>query len=263
MLKQSEYANVVRLMTALLLFQLAARALAETPVVPCAGQRIEFPSVGAEIAIRVFKEADVAGWKPPACTRWPSEKFEFIGTAAASFHHKGDATELARRFGAISEYAAMRYFSPSRQAWRELSFEASALRDANRANRRGDFTAAELVPGTARYFWQRGATEAPRPLPGSIELVNRLDILELTPDRLVVGVTSEPGSIALVMRLGPGDIRVVYFLERDQNARDVWRYFAITSLAGIAALRADNFYRASARGVFRYTAGLPAEVGAP
>lgn len=241
----------------------AVPALAETPVVPCAGQRIEFPSVGAEPMIRIFKETDIADWKPPACTGWPAEKFEFIGTAAASFHHNGDAMELARRYGAISEYAAMRYFSPRRQAFRELSFEAFALQDANPAHKRDDFTVAELVPGSPRYFWQRGATEAPSPLPGSINLVNRIDILERTPDRLVVAVTSEPGSVALIMRLARGDIRVVYFLERDQNAHGMWHYFALTSLAGIAALGADNFYRASARAVFRHTAGLPAEVRAP
>ena len=254
---------MVRLATALLLFGLAAPAPAETPLLPCAGQRIGFPPVDAEPTIRIFKETDLAGWTPPACTGWPAEKFEFVGTAAASFRHNGDAIELARRYGAISEYAAMRYFSPSRQAWRELSFEAFALKDANPANKRGDFTAAEFVPGIAHYFWQRGATEAPRPFPGSIDLVNRIDVLERTPDRLVVVVTSEPGTVAVVMRLGRGDIRVVYFLERDENARDVWHYFALTSLAGIAALGADNFYRASARGVFRHTAGLPAEVAAP
>jgi hypothetical protein len=261
--KQSDHASVVQLSTALLLFGIAAPALAETPVVPCAGQRIEFPAVGAEPVIRIFKETDVAGWKPPACTGWPAEKFEFIGTAAASFRHNGDAMELARRYAAISEYAAMRYFSPRRRAWRELSFEAFALRDANPASKRRDFTPAEFVPGTPRYFWQRGATEAPPPLPGSIDLVNRIDILERTPDRLVVAVTSEPGTVTVVMRLSRGDFRVVYFLERDQNTHDGWHYFALTSLAGIAALGADNFYRASARGVFRHTVGLPAEVRAP
>jgi hypothetical protein len=256
-------ANVIRRTAALLLLGLAAPALAETPVVPCAGQRIDYPPVGAEPIIRIFKDANVAGWKPPACTGWPDEIFEFIGTAAASFRHDGETMDLAHRYGAISGYAAMRYFSPRRQAWRELSFGAFALRDANPASRRSDFTAAEIVPGTARYFWQRGATEAPPPLPGSIDLVNRLDTFERTPDRLVVAVTSEPGSVAIVMRLSRGDIRVVYFLERDRNSRDVWRYFALTSLAGIAALGADNFYRASARGVFRHTAGLPPEVRAP
>jgi hypothetical protein len=206
---------------------------------------------------------DVVGWKPPACTRWPEQKFEFIGTTAASFRHNGDAIELGRRYGAISEYAAMRYFSPRRQAWRELSFEAFALRDPNPSSKRGDFTAAELAPGTSRYFWQRGATEAPPPFPATVELVNRIDILERSPDRLVVAVTNEPGAVAVVMRLSRGDMRVVYFLDRDQNAHDVWHYFALTSLAGIMALSADDFYRASARGVFRHTAGLPPEVRAP
>jgi hypothetical protein len=96
-----------------------------------------------------------------------------------------------------------------------------------------------------------------------MDLVNRIEVLERTPDRLVVAVTSEPGSVALVMRLGRGDIRVVYFLEREQNSQEVWRYFALTSLAGVAALGADNFYRSSARAVFRHTAGLPAEIKAP
>ena len=256
---RTNHANVVRLSTALLLLGLAAPALAETPALPCAGARIEFPAVDAEPSIRIFKGTDLAGWKPPACTGWPAEKFEFVGTIAASFRHNGDATELARRYGAISEYAAMRYFSPSRQAWRELSFEAFALRDANPSHKRADFAAAELIPGAARYFWQRGATEAPSPLPGSIDLVNRIEVLERSPDRLVVAVTSEPGTVAVVMRIARGDIRVVYFLDRDRNARDVWRYFALTSLGGIVAISADNFYRASARGVFRHTAGLPAQ----
>ena len=117
--------------------------------------------------------------------------------------------------------------------------------------------------GDARYCWQRGATEAPPPFPGSIDLVNRIDVLERTLDRLVVAATSELSTVALLLRLGRGDIRVLYFLERDQNVRDMWQYFALTGLAGIAALGADNFYRASARGVFRHTAGLPAEVRAP
>lgn len=251
---------LVRLITALLLFGLAIPARTETPVVPCPGLRMEFPPVGAEPTIRIFKAADLAGWKPPACTKWAAEKFEFIGTAAASFRHTGDAIELARRYGAISEYAAMRYFSPSRQAWRELSFGASALRDPNPANKRDDFTVSEFVPGIAHYFWQRSATEAPAPFPSTIDLVNRIDVLERTPDRLVLAVKSEPATVALIMRLDRGDFSVVYFLERDQNTRDVWHYFALTSLAGIAALGADNFYRASARGVFRHTVGLPAEV---
>lgn len=263
MQKHDKYVNVVQLIVALLFLVLSASAFADSPVIPCAGQRIEFPPVGAEPAIRIFDEADVSDWKPPSCTGWPTEKFEFIGTAAASFRHSGDTMELSRRYATISEYARMRYFSPRRQAWRELIFQAFALRDANPANKRDNFSVAEFVPGTPLYFWQLGATEAPPPLPGSINLINRIDILERTPNRLVVAVTSEPGSIAIVMRLARGDIRVVYFLERDQNVPDVWHYFALTSLAGVAALGADNFYRASARGVFRYTAGLPAEVGAP
>jgi len=255
--------DVVRLTTALLLLGLACSALAETPAVPCAGLRITFPPAGAEPIIRIFKEGDISDWKPPACTRWPAEKFEFVGTIAATFRHNGDAAELARRYAAISEYSAMRYFSPRRQAWRELSFDAFALQDANPASKRGDFTAPEFAPGSEHYFWQRGATEAPPPFPGSVDLVNRIDVLERTPDRLVVAVTSEPGSIAFILRLGRGDIRVVYFLERDQSDHGMWRYFALTSLAGIAALGADDFYRASARAVFRHTAGLPAEVKAP
>lgn len=261
--KQNSCSNVVRLVAALLLLRLYAPALAEMPVVPCGSAPIGFPGVDVEPSTRIFKEADLTGWKPPACTGWPAGPFEFIGTIASSFRFEGDTTELVRRYGAISEYAAMRYFSPRRQAWRKLSFDAFALRDANPLNKRGDFAVAELVPGAAHYFWQRGGTEAPPPLPGTIDLVNRIDVVERTPDRLVIAVTSEPGTVGLVLHLGRGDISVVYFLERDQNERGVWRYFAITSLAGIAARGADNFYRASARGVFRHTAGLPAEVRAP
>lgn len=244
----------------LLFFTLVPPALAEMPVLPCAGQRVEFPVVGTPALIRVYKEADIADWKPPACTGWAAEKFEFIGTLAANFRHSGDTTELLQRYAAISDYAAMRYFSPRRQAYRALAFSASALQDASPLSKRGDFSAAELMSGTPHYFWQRGATEAPPPLPGSIDLVNRIDILERTPDRLVVAVGSEPGTVALVMRLARGDIRNVYFLERDPDNRELWHYFALTSLSGIAALGADDFYRASARGVFRHTVGLPAEV---
>jgi hypothetical protein len=159
--KRSKRRNVVQLTTALLLSGLAAHALAETPVLPCDGTRIEFPPVDAEPIIRIFKQADVAGWKPPACTGWPAKNFEFIGVAAASFRYNGDETELARRYGAISEYAAMRYFSPRRQTWRELSFEAFALRDAKPANKRG-VTSRSRGAGSGQRFQEDGGGESRR-----------------------------------------------------------------------------------------------------
>lgn len=254
---------MIRLAAGLMLFPFATAALADLPAVPCAGAQVAFPPVAAEPVIRIFKKPALANWTPPSCTGWPSGPFEFVGTAAASFRHDGDALELVRRYGAISGYAAMRYFSPRRQAWRELFFDAFALRDVNPTSRRGDFSIAELSPGVVRYFWQRGANEAPPPLPSTTDLVYRMEVFARTPDRLVIAVTSEPGSVAVVMRLARGDIRILYFMERDLATPDTWRYFALTSLSGVAALGADDFYRASTRGVFRHTAGLPAEVKAP
>jgi hypothetical protein len=97
--------------------------------------------------------------------------------------------------------------------------------------------------------------------PRSVRLVNRVDVLEASPERVVISVVNEPATL-LLLRLNRGDIRVLYFFDHEAGT-DVWRYFTVTSLKGLAATSPPEFLRNSARAIFRYSAGLPTDVPAP
>lgn len=237
----------------------AARG-ADAPAVPCAGGQPAFPPLDAEPIVAVVHGGELGVWTPPACTAWPAGKFDLLGTTTARFRFAGDAAGLLPRFAEVSHYPAIRYWSPSRDQRWPLAFEAFALTDADAGHARADFTAAELRPGTPLYFWWRMATERRIPGLGTVALVNRIDVLELTAGRLVLGITSEPARVALLLTLHRGDIRTLYVIESEPDTPDVWRYFTLTGLSGLAAADADDFVRNSARGIFRYTAGLAAEV---
>ena len=185
-----------------------ARA-ADAPIVPCVGAKPTFPPLGAEPMVRIVHGDELGVWAPPLCTGWPAGKVDLLGVTTARFRHAGDINGLVHQFGDVSMYTTMRYWSPSRMKWWPLSFEAFALNDNNRGHRRADFTIDEFMPGKPLYFWQRAATEVRIPLLTTVELVNRIDVLELSPDRLVVNVTSEPTSFALVWTLHRGDRKSV------------------------------------------------------
>lgn len=229
---------------------LAAAKAAVTVAVPCEGPPVAYPAVGEPPAIQVLYYDELGPrWAPPRCAGWQPANVAFLIATAGRFHHTGGVEEVAKRLGKISDYNEILYWSHTRQAWRPLMPEAFALAGPDPEKKRGDFTAAEMLAGDPRYFWQSA----------SGKFAYRVQVRESDANRLVIEMENITGLQVLFLPVfKPGDARMLYFIEREDG--DVWRYYAMIAVSGpfAAVVRSghESFVN-RAGGIFRYFAGIP------
>jgi hypothetical protein len=218
--------------------------------VPCEAPGVAYPAVGEAPDIRVHYYDELGPrWAPAACAGWKPANVAFLVVTAGKFHHSGGVEEIAVRLGKISDYNEIRYWSHTRQAWRPLMPEAFALSGPDPAERRADFTAAEMLKGDPHYFWQSAAGK----------FAYRVQVREGDARRLVIEMENITGFQALFLPVfKPGDARILYFIE--QEAGDVWRYYALIAVsgpfAGILRSGHESFIN-RAGAIYRYFSGIP------
>ena len=250
-----------RLCVLLLTISLSRPSAAQTAGIrpPCGGP--PSPSY-AEIAepptVEIWKEGNPGPrWEPPACTGWDSGRFDLVVAVSARFRrHDGIETVLSR-FGAVSRWTGVRYWSVTRKRWQDLVVDAHALDGPDGKQPRADFAPDEMRAGRDLYF-----SQAHR---GSGSVVYRLRVLERLVDRLVLETENVTAVRVLAMPLfRPGTLRTLYFIER--AAPDVWSYY---SLAGVdrgsnpVSQGHEASYVNRAVAVFRHVAGLPTDQEPP
>jgi uncharacterized protein DUF6675 len=183
--------------------------------------------------------------------------FTTLVSTVARFRYAWDAEGLLRRIGAISQLAGMRYWSTTHKQWQTLILEAHALTDLQHAQRREDFTFAEMKEGKVLYFEQVDNLSG--------RAIYRMHVAEASADRLVFNVENVTTMrYLLIPILRPGEIQSVYFLDRESD--NVWRYYSMVRTAKTAnGLIAGNQSSSINRAVAFYRAlvGIPAEQEPP
>lgn len=229
------------------------------PQPPCGGEPVPaYPALSDSAIAKSWSKSDFGrDWNPPACTAWSGAGFTTLVSTVARFRYAWGAEALLGRIGAISQLAGMRYWSTTHKQWQTLILEAHALTDLQHAQRREDFTFAEMKEGKALYFEQvdnltgRG--------------IYRMHVAEASADRLVFNVENVTTMrYLLIPILHPGEIQSVYFLDRESD--DVWRYYSMVRTAKTAnGLIAGNQSSSVNRAVafYRALAGIPAEQEPP
>lgn len=186
-----------------------------------------------------------AGWKPPACLGWSSENTRLAVALAGDFRFDGTVDDLLARFSAFSAYKSIRYWSTSKQGWRNLVSDAGP-----------DLKASALVPGSSFDYFENGRAG---------RTVYRLRILERTPARAVVASENvTPIRTALVTAFDPGALQSVTFLDR--RGSGVWSYYQIVRAgqgASSLALGSEASYVNRAAALYRYVAGIPTDQEPP
>jgi hypothetical protein len=204
------------------------------------------------------QDALPAGWRPADCLGPLSDAPALIVAIAAQFRAVGDASEILRRFGAISQLTRVRYWSVTDRDWKDLVTRASALTGADAKTRRADFTAAELASGRALYFMQRDNRSS-----GAV--VYRMIARAPTSDRVVVEIENvTPVRFYLLPVFPIGGLRVTYFLER--SGADDWAYYSFTAAAKGAssiALESERSFINRAVAAYRQIAGIPTDQAPP
>ena len=156
---------------------LGAAADGAGPQPPCAAESDPpYPDLQHSPATKVWDRSSLGrDWMPPACLGWSAPGFTTLVSTVARFHATG-MEGLLQRIGGISGLTGMRYWSTTRQSWRTLIVSASAL-VGPRGGSRPDFSAADLAPGSIRYFQQSDSLSG--------KATYRMQMVSVSPDRLV------------------------------------------------------------------------------
>ena len=251
--------TMTRLAFSVMLLGLAYGRAQGGPQPPCeTAPYPSYPDLNNSPVVKAWSESGLGhDWRPPACTGWTTVGFSTLITTVARFRYAWGAQGLLRHIGAVSELAGTRYWSTTHQQWRTLIVDAYASTGSQPAQRRADFTIAEMQTGSVLYLEQTDN------LSGSA--VYRMHIAEASADRIVFDVENVSlMRYSFVTLFHPGDMQSVYFLDRESD--NVWRYYSIAR-TGRNASRLTTGHDASsinrAVAFYRSLVGIPTDQEPP
>jgi hypothetical protein len=236
---------------------LGAPADASGPQPPCGAEsNPPYPDLQQSPAIKVWDRSSLGrDWTPPACLGWSAPGFTTLISTVARFHATG-MEGLLQRIGDISGLTGVRYWSTTHQSWRTLIVNALAL-EGPAGGGRPDFSAAELTPGSIRYFQQSDSLSG--------KATYKMQMVNITADRLVFETENTTGlHYMLLPMFPPHQLQAIYFLDRESPG--VWRYYSIARTGKEASsLAAGHDASAVNRAVafFRYFTGIPTDQEPP
>lgn len=231
----------------------AAAHAASEPRIDCgaaAGTTTQHPTVG------IWFGDDLAAWLPPACTGWAARRFTVLVETNGETALTGEPTALLARLARISDLTTIRYWSTTRDRWRDLIPDATALSGPDPATRRPDFGEAELRAG-AIYFWQEENT----PL-GAVTY--RMATRVVDARTVVVEINNAlPARATLFASVPPGHHEFLYrFHRRDDGRWSLYGLMRSGSGPRLIARAGRKSYGNRAVALFRYLAGERTD-GAP
>ena len=229
------------------------------PQLPCGAE--PYPPLaapGAPPNVRAWRGAAARDWQPPACTGWTRSGFDILVGVAGSFRHDGEIDALLARAGGYAAKKNIRYWSVTEKAWKPLVTEVWALNGADPAQRRADFTAAEVAKGRELYFAQSDNRS-------SAKAVYRDRVLQADRERLMVARENiTPVKMMLITLFEPGDLQIFYVVER--RAPGVWGFYGLTRTrmaSSLLPLGDEGSYVNRAVAFYRHMAGIPTDQEPP
>lgn len=243
-------------MAVLALVLLHPASAADGPIAPCvAGAADMRPAYGP-----VDGAPNLAWWRDivipeGGCLGEIRGHMELVVALAGRFHDPRTLEDMARRMGAISQTVGLRYWSVTDADWRTLLSEAFALSAPDVAQRRADFSAAELLSGRSLYTAQRDTR--------STDLnVYQLRARRVDPHRLVLESRNRTPIRFLVFELfEPGTLQVIHILDR--LGPNLWAYYTLSAVRR-GTLESDprSMINRSAA-YYRFLRGVPADRDPP
>ena len=221
----------------------------EMPAPPCAGAPMPaYPSAPDTVTINVWLDQQgLEDWRPPACLDWQEKPATALIAVSGRFRHDGTLKDLLTRLGAVSQYTSIRYWSWSKQRWRNLFENTVALSAPVRTAERPDFKADEFREDCQLFILQNET--------GAVgEVIQRVSVIERTEDGIEIGITNlSAARVAFLELFDPGGSEMRLWIQRE--ADDRWTYYSLTRLSGAALLAHPDLkrsYVSRAKAMFRY-----------
>ncbi|HZT18537.1 MAG TPA: DUF6675 family protein [Dongiaceae bacterium] len=212
------------------------------------------PGAPPNIAIWTKDEPDAA-MAASGCPVWKAWRSDLVVALAGSFPYDGSASGLLARFGAISAFRGIRYWSVTDGRWQTLISAAIALDGPDRDRPRGDFSPAEMERGQPLYFEEKD-NRSSRPV------VYEESLRELRDDRFVLEVENVSAvRLFLLPLFAPGDLQSLYLLER--LAPGVWGFYSLAGVRQGPFGGGPGSYVNRAVAVYRHILGIPTDQDPP
>ena len=203
---------------------LCAAQTAAAPATDCAVEDMprRFAGSGFRVGLWLggFDEAAKA-----ACVEEDGRPWDVVAIAEALFDAPGGVDEVLGRVGRISAYRSIRYWSDTRERWRELVLEAYPVASLEGRRRQPvDLPPAMLSEGSSFLIYQKENTPAE-------ELIYQVTVERRRPDALVVSAANavEIGFLGLTV-FAVGDYAFRHSFERGADGR--WRYRGLAAERG-------------------------------
>jgi hypothetical protein len=222
-----------------------------------AGLEARYPPLDASPIAQVLPDSrDSAAPPGAACFEKTSVAASWV-TVASVIRTADSPNTVIGRFGAISELLTVQYWSTTEHKWRPLVSSASAILRAESAQRRGDYSAAELASGEPRYYRVTDTRSAHAS-------TYRLRLREVEGGRVVVETSNAAAIKEWGVTLYAADgLDTWYFL--NERSPGVWAYYSITRVLPASFLAAghEKSYINRAVALYRHYMHLPTDTEPP
>ena len=221
---------------------------------PCQGApQPAYSHPGNAPAIAAWSESDAnrAAWQASPCLHWTGGRTRMVTALAASLR-ASSMEDLLTRYGALSQYGSIRFWSTTRQAWEELVTSAGFVDGPAATYSHPDLTPADFVPGRVFYYYEIDRIG---------RTISRLTVRQRSEDR--VELTTEnisPVRFGIFTLFQPQALQTSTFFER--RGAGEWGFYQTIGVgegSDFIAVRSPSPYINRLTAFYRYMAGIPTD----
>lgn len=224
---------------------------------PCGGPPQPAYGAGGSPVIATWSEEDSnkAAWQHSPCLHWPADRTR-LATALSAVIHAPSLDALLAKYGALSQYKSIRFWSTMHQAWDPFVVQAG-FTDGVAANyTHPDLKPEDFVSGREFYYYEID--------PRTGRTVHRLTVHQRTADRVELSTENMTAmKYSMFTIFEPHGLRSATFIER--RGPNEWGYYQAIGVgegSDFIAVHSASPYINRLTALYRYMAGVPTD-GAP
>jgi hypothetical protein len=226
---------------------------------PCGGPpQPAYAAPGAPPVIATWTEEDAnrAAWQNAPCLHWPPDRTR-LAAALSAVLHAGSLDDLLARYGALSQYSAIRFWSTMHQTWEPFVVQAGFTDGVEAHYTHPDLRPEDFVAGRQFYYYEID--------PRTGRTIHRLSVNQRTADRIELSTENMTAmKYSMFTIFEPRGLRSATFIER--RGPNEWGYYQAIGVgegSDFIAVHSASPYVNRLTALYRYMAGLPTDSGPP
>lgn len=212
---------------------------------------------GGPPATAVWSEGSLnkAAWAAAPCLRWTGGKVRLVSALAATLATP-TVDSLLVRFGALSQYKSIRFWSIMYETWDEFVADAGFIDGPQSQRTLPDLMADGFVGGRELYYFESSRVG---------RTVHRMTVRQRTADRVEIATENvTPIRFAKATLFDTGALQTVTFFDR--RGPGEWGYFQTIGVglgSSFVAVQSSAAYINRLTALYRYMANIPTDRDPP